>query len=86
VMDSYDVNEMRLAAQLADSAPDNSITLFDKGFYSLGLGFLHDYGGGLGEIRRKNARENGGVAGNRERRGSAARREREKWGRRSGSP
>ena len=41
VMGSYDVNEMRLAAQLADSAPDNSITLFDKGFYSLGL--LHDW-------------------------------------------
>ncbi|MBU9838382.1 transposase, partial [Rahnella aceris] len=41
VMDSYDVNEMRLAAKLADSAPDNSITLFDKGFYSLGL--LHDW-------------------------------------------
>lgn len=41
VMDSYDVNEMRLAARLADSAPDNSITLFDKVFYSLGL--LHDW-------------------------------------------
>jgi hypothetical protein len=33
----YDINEMRLAAQLAESAPDNSITLFDKGFYSLWL-------------------------------------------------
>jgi hypothetical protein len=28
----YDINEMRLAAQLAESAPDNSITLFDRGF------------------------------------------------------
>lgn len=39
--DSEQVNEMVLAARLADNAPDNSITLFDKGFYSLGL--LHHW-------------------------------------------
>ncbi|MEQ9924961.1 IS4 family transposase [Pectobacterium brasiliense] len=37
VMDSYDVNEMRLAARLAAQAPDNSVTLFDRGFWSIGL-------------------------------------------------
>ncbi|RPH26063.1 IS4 family transposase, partial [Buttiauxella warmboldiae] len=42
VMDSYDVNEMRLAARLATQAPDNSVTLFDRGFWSMGL--LHDWG------------------------------------------
>lgn len=39
--DRYDVNEMRLAARLSSSASDNSITLFDKGFYSAGL--LHHW-------------------------------------------
>ena len=34
-------SEMNLAANLVDSIPDNSLTLFDKGFYSLGL--LHDW-------------------------------------------
>jgi len=37
VMDSADVNEMRLAEQLIANTPDQSLTLFDKGFYSLGL-------------------------------------------------
>jgi len=32
---------MNLAAKLVDKVPDNSLTLFDKGFYSLGL--LHDW-------------------------------------------
>lgn len=41
VFDSTDVNEMRLAAQLMNKTPDNSITLFDKGYYSLGL--LHHW-------------------------------------------
>lgn len=36
VMDSYDVNEMRLAARLAAQAPDNSVTLFNRGFWSIG--------------------------------------------------
>lgn len=39
--DSENVSEMRLAAQLAEKTPDESITLFDKGFYSLGL--LHHW-------------------------------------------
>lgn len=39
--DSYDVNEMKLAERLMTSTPDNSVTLFDKGFYSLGL--LHQW-------------------------------------------
>lgn len=39
--DSENVSEMRLAAQLTEKTPDNSITLFDKGFYSLGL--LHHW-------------------------------------------
>jgi len=39
--DSYAVNEMRLAEQLIETTPDNSVTLFDKGFYSLGL--LHQW-------------------------------------------
>lgn len=39
--DSVAENEMSLAAQLIDSTPDNSLTLFDKGFYSLGL--LHQW-------------------------------------------
>lgn len=37
VFDSTKVSEMKLAEQLIDSTPDHSITLFDKGFYSLGL-------------------------------------------------
>ena len=41
VMDRYDVNEMRLAAGLINQAPDNSVTLFDKGFWSAGL--LHEW-------------------------------------------
>lgn len=39
--DDYNVNEMKLAEQLVDTTPDNSLTLFDKGFYSLGL--LHKW-------------------------------------------
>lgn len=39
--DSENVSEMRLAARLTDKTPDNSITLMDKGFYSLGL--LHHW-------------------------------------------
>ncbi|MEE3057241.1 MAG: IS4 family transposase [Pseudomonadota bacterium] len=35
--DSYAVNEMKLAEQLIETTPNNSVTLFDKGFYSLGL-------------------------------------------------
>ncbi|WP_371190683.1 IS4 family transposase [Tatumella sp. UCD-D_suzukii] len=41
VMDRYDVNEMRLAAGLIGKVPDNSVTLFDKGFWSAGL--LHEW-------------------------------------------
>ncbi|WGG02140.1 IS4 family transposase [Pseudomonas sp. GD03721] len=33
----YHSNEMKLAEQLIDSTPDHSLTLFDRGFYSLGL-------------------------------------------------
>lgn len=39
--DDYAVNEMTLAEQLIESTPDNSLTLFDRGFYSLGL--LHKW-------------------------------------------
>lgn len=39
--DSVEANEMTLASQLVPRIPDNSLTLFDKGFYSLGL--LHDW-------------------------------------------
>jgi IS4 transposase len=39
--DSVAENEMNLAAKLVDKVPDNSLTLFDKGFYSLGL--LYDW-------------------------------------------
>lgn len=35
--DDYKVNEMRLAEQLIDKTPNNSLTLFDRGFYSIGL-------------------------------------------------
>ena len=38
---SVSENEMTLATQLIARVPDNSLTLFDKGFYSLGL--LHDW-------------------------------------------
>ncbi|WP_026375605.1 IS4 family transposase [Aestuariibacter salexigens] len=41
LIDSVEVNEMNLANQLVPRIPDNSLTLFDKGFYSLGL--LHDW-------------------------------------------
>lgn len=37
VMGRYDVNEMRLAAGLTEQVPDNSVTLFDRGFWSAGL-------------------------------------------------
>ncbi|MHA6999629.1 IS4 family transposase [Aeromonas schubertii] len=37
VMDSCTVNEMVLAERLIERTPDHSLTLFDKGFYSLGL-------------------------------------------------
>lgn len=33
--DSYKTNEMVLAEQLIDTTPDNSLTLFDRGFFSL---------------------------------------------------
>lgn len=39
--DSVAENEMNLAAKLIDKVPDNSLTTFDKGFYSLGL--LYDW-------------------------------------------
>lgn len=35
--DSVAENEMSLAAELIERTPDHSLTLFDKGFYSLGL-------------------------------------------------
>uniref|UniRef100_UPI002625E7DF IS4 family transposase n=1 Tax=uncultured Shewanella sp. TaxID=173975 RepID=UPI002625E7DF len=35
--DDYGVNEMVLAEKLIESTPDHSLTLFDRGFYSLGL-------------------------------------------------
>lgn len=35
--DSYKTNEMVLAERLIETTPDNSLTLFDRGFYSLGL-------------------------------------------------
>ena len=33
--DCYTVNEMKLAEQLIETTPDNSLTLFDKGFTPL---------------------------------------------------
>lgn len=33
----YRTNEMRLAEELIETTPDNSLTIFDKGYYSLGL-------------------------------------------------
>jgi hypothetical protein len=41
VFDDYKVSEMRLAERLIDKTADNSLTLFDRGFYSLGL--LHKW-------------------------------------------
>lgn len=41
VFDSVSENEMNLATQLVERIPENSLTLFDKGFYSLGL--LYDW-------------------------------------------
>ncbi|MBD3652329.1 IS4 family transposase [Kangiella sp.] len=35
--DSVSESEMTLASQLLEAVPDNSLTLFDRGFYSLGL-------------------------------------------------
>ena len=35
--DSVSTSEMNLAADLIETTPDHSLTLFDKGFYSLGL-------------------------------------------------
>lgn len=35
--DDTKVNEMRLAEELIETTPDHSLTLFDRGFYSLGL-------------------------------------------------
>lgn len=37
VFDGYKTNEMALAESLVATTPDHSLTLFDKGFYSLGL-------------------------------------------------
>ena len=38
--DSRDVGEMSLAQRLIPSVPNNSLTLFDRGYYSLGLLYL----------------------------------------------
>ena len=35
--DDYSVNEMVLAERLIEDTPDHSLTMFDRGFYSLGL-------------------------------------------------
>jgi hypothetical protein len=35
--DGYKTNEMVLAEQLIETTPDHSLTMFDRGFYSLGL-------------------------------------------------
>lgn len=37
VFDKYKSNEMVLAEQLINKTPNHSLTLFDKGYYSLGL-------------------------------------------------
>ncbi|RYV02748.1 IS4 family transposase [Shewanella sp. OPT22] len=37
----YRTNEMKLAEELIEDTPDNSLTIFDKGYYSLGL--LHNW-------------------------------------------
>lgn len=39
--DDYAVNEMVLAEKLIETTPNQSVTMFDKGFYSLGL--LHQW-------------------------------------------
>lgn len=39
--EGYRSNEMKLAEQLIETTPDHSLTLFDRGFYSLGL--LHQW-------------------------------------------
>lgn len=41
VFDNYKTNEMVLAERLIADTPDNSLTMFDRGFYSLGL--LHSW-------------------------------------------
>lgn len=41
VFDNYNTNEMVLAAKLIEKTPNHSVTMFDKGFYSLGL--LHNW-------------------------------------------
>ena len=38
--DSRDVGELSVAQRLVPSVPDNSLTLFDRGYYSLGLLYL----------------------------------------------
>lgn len=35
--DDYNVNEMVLAEKLIKDTPDHSLTMFDRGFYSMGL-------------------------------------------------
>jgi hypothetical protein len=35
--ESYHSSEMKLVEKLISTTPDHSLTLFDKGFYSLGL-------------------------------------------------
>lgn len=35
--DNYKTNEMKLAERLIERTPNNSLTMFDKGYYSLGL-------------------------------------------------
>lgn len=35
--DNYKTNEMKLAERLIDRTPNHSVTMFDKGYYSLGL-------------------------------------------------
>lgn len=35
--DDYKVSEMIIAEKLIETTPDYSVTMFDKGFYSLGL-------------------------------------------------
>jgi hypothetical protein len=35
--DNYKTNEMKLAERLIERTPDNSLTMFDKEYYSLDL-------------------------------------------------
>lgn len=37
VFDKYKTNEMTLAERLIEDTPDHSLTMFDRGFYSLGM-------------------------------------------------